>query len=128
MPGGGHIKKDRHHAGVHGHHYTEQQLYDAYKLFFGTLTSENRLRIVNLLRNGPCCVSDLQHQLKVEQTLLSHDLHRMRRCGFVAVEAKGKYRYYTLNKKTIRPLMELIDRHMKEHCLNIVRQRGHTPA
>lgn len=98
----------------------EKQLYKAYKLFFGTLTSQSRLKILNLLRKGPKNVSEIQHKLKLERTIISHDLQRLKKCGFVFVEKKGKYRYYSLNEKTIAPLMIIIDKHMDKYCKKII--------
>lgn len=100
---------------------SEKLMYPAYKLFFSTLTSQSRLRIINLLRKCHRNVSEIQHKLKLEQTIVSHDLQRLKRCGFVSVEKRGKYRYYSLNEKTIKPLMALIDSHMGEYCEEIVR-------
>lgn len=99
---------------------TEKMVYKAYKLFFGTLISKSRLRIINLLIKGPKNVSEIQDELKLEQTIVSHDLRRLKRCGFVFVEKKGKYRCYSLNEKTIKPLMLIIDKHMGEYCKKIV--------
>ncbi len=100
---------------------SKDRLYPAYKLFFSTLTSNSRLRIINLLRKGSMNVSEIQNKLKLEQTIVSHDLQRLKRCGFVIAEKKGKYRYYSLNKKTIKPLMSIIDKHMKEYCEKIAK-------
>ena len=47
---------------------------------------------------------------------VSHNLKRLLHCGFVFVEKQGKHRYYTLNNKTIKPLMSLIDEHIPEYC------------
>src|SRR3989339_1297973 len=91
----------------------------AYQIFFGTLANKNRLRIINILRNGTKCVKDICKELNFNQTTISHNLKRLERCGFVFVEKKGKHRYYTLNKKTIKPLMALIDEHMHEYCEKI---------
>lgn len=99
---------------------SKNKLYKAYKLFFGTLTSKDRLLIINSLRNQPKTVNLLQKELKLEQTRLSHNLRRLRHCGFVQVKQKGKYRLYSLNKKTILPLMTIIDKHMKKFCIKIV--------
>ena len=93
----------------------------AYKIFFGTLANKNRLKIVNLLRKGTKCVHEICKELKFNQTTVSHNLRRLERCGFVFVEQKGKHRYYTLNKKTIKPLMSLIDAHMCGYCEKIAR-------
>lgn len=93
----------------------------AYKLFLGTLNNQNRLKIINLLRKGSKYVNEITKELKFNQTTVSHNLKRLLRCGFVFVEKKGRYRYYSLNKKTIKPLMNLIDEHMCEFCEKIVK-------
>jgi len=36
----------------HEEGFKEDEIYDAYKIFFGTLVSDSRLKIINLLRNG----------------------------------------------------------------------------
>jgi len=93
----------------------------AYKIFFGTLNNKNRLKIINLLRKGKKCVDEISKELKFNQTTVSHNLKRLLHCGFVFVEKKGKHRYYSLNKKTIKPLMSLIDKHMHHFCEKIAR-------
>lgn len=96
----------------------------AYKLFFGTLTSKDRLLIINALRNQAKTVNELQRELKLEQTRVSHNLKRLRHCGFVNVNQKGRYRIYSLNNRTISPLMDIIDKHMKNFCIKIVSHQG----
>ncbi len=107
---------------VHKHGFNESEIYDAYKIFFGTLVSESRLKIINLLRNGKKNVSQIMNELKMDQTIVSHDLARLKKCGFVTCEVKGKYRYYRLNQKTIKPLMSLIDYHMSQYCIHILHE------
>ncbi len=104
--------------------FNEKELYGAYKIFFGTLVSESRLRIINLLRKGKENVSQIMEELKMSQTAVSHDLARLKDCGFVLVEVEGKFRYYQLNKKTIQPLMGIIDKHMKGNCIHILRKQS----
>lgn len=107
-----------HHEGFH-----EEEIYDAYKIFFGTLVSESRLRILNLLRKGKKNVSEIVDALSMDQTAVSHDLARLKQCGFVESEVEGKFRYYRLNEKTIKPLLDLIDAHMSAYCIHILRER-----
>ena len=107
----------------HTHKISEKELYKAYKIFFGTLVSEPRLKIINFLRKKEKNVSEIMSELKMDQTAVSHDLARLKDCGFVLVEAKGKFRYYKLNKKTIQPLMDIIDKHMKGNCIHILRRK-----
>ena len=105
----------------HHEHISESEMYGAYKIFFGTLFSESRLKIINLLRNSRKNVSEIINELKADQTSVSHDLARLKRCGFVNVEISGKFRYYKLNEETIKPLIELIDRHMSLYCIHILK-------
>ena len=109
---------------VHKGGFKEEELYDAYKIFFGTLVSESRLKIINLLRKGKKNVSELIDELKMDQTAVSHDLSRLKQCGFVKSEIEGKFRYYALNEETISPLMGLIDKHMSQYCIHILNQTG----
>ena len=113
-----HNKYILHHANKHG--LSENELYSVYKIFFGTLVSESRLRIINLLRKGRKNVSEIIEELNMEQANVSHDLSRLKKCGFVEVEAEKQYRYYKLNEKTIKPLMKLIDEHMAKYCVHIL--------
>jgi len=61
-------------------------------------------------------VSELGNRLKVEQSKLSHALKNLRDCNIVNVKIKGKERIYSLNKKTILPILKLIDKHAKINC------------
>jgi DNA-binding transcriptional ArsR family regulator len=93
----------------------------AYNIFFGTLANKNRIKIINSLRKGTKCVQEICKDLNFNQTTVSHNLKRLLKCGFVFVEKKGRHRYYSLNKKTIKPLMALIDEHMHGYCEKIAR-------
>lgn len=99
----------------------QNELYDAYKVFFGTLVSENRLKILNALKSKEKNVSEIMRELDLDQTVVSHDLRRLKLCGFVNTKTNGKFRYYSLNKETIEPLMSLIEKHMTNHCVHIAR-------
>lgn len=103
------------------HNHTEEEMYGAYKLFLGTLVSEPRLKIINMLRDKKKNVSQISKELKMDQTAVSHNLKRLKTCGFVTSEVDKKFRYYKLNEKTIKPLMELIDKHMAGHCIHILK-------
>jgi len=104
----------------HSEGFSDEDLYGAYKIFFGTLVSEPRLKIINLLRKGKKNVSEICSELKAEQTAVSHDLARLKQCGFLLSSKKGKFSYYSLNEETIKPLMSLIEKHMQKHCIHIL--------
>jgi DNA-binding transcriptional ArsR family regulator len=100
----------------------ERELYEAYKIFLGTFVSEPRLKILNLLRKRKRNVSEIIEQLNMDQTSVSHNLARLKKCGFVEAEINGKFRYYKINEITIKPLLGLIDKHMSSYCIHILRK------
>ena len=110
------ILKHAHHEG-----FSKEELYNSYKIFFGTLVSEHRLKIINILRKDKKNVSEIMSELNLDQTSVSHNLARLKKCGFVKQKTDGKFRYYTLNEKTIKPLMEIIEKHMSQHCIHILK-------
>ncbi len=98
---------------------------ETYDLFFGSLANPNRLQILNILRQGPKNVTQICQTTGFEQTMVSHNLKRLETCGMVFVEPNGKERIYSLNQKTIKPLMELIDGHMSQYCEHVIKEHCH---
>ncbi len=109
---------------AHHHGFNEGEIYGAYKIFFGTLVSESRLKIINLLRKNKKNVSEIMAELNMDQTAVSHDLARLKKCGFVKAEREGKFMYYGLEADTIKPLMDIIDNHMSRYCIHILHETG----
>jgi DNA-binding transcriptional ArsR family regulator len=97
---------------------------DTYKFFFSALANPNRLQIINVLREEKKNVGEICNATNFEQTMVSHNLKTLQIHGMVFMEKQGKYRYYTVNKKTIRPLLEFIDAHMKEYCCKILERQS----
>lgn len=93
----------------------------AYKLFFGTLANDSRLKILNSLRRESKNVSEICTETGFEQSLVSHNLKLLEYHGMVFKEKKGKFRYYKLNNQTIAPLIDLIEVHMKQYCCKILK-------
>lgn len=100
--------------------YKEQ---DAYELFFSSLSNPNRLRIINQLRKKKMNVTEICQATGFEQTMVSHNLKRLEHCGMVFSKRDGKFKYFSVNRKTIRPLLELIDNHMETFCCKIVGEK-----
>ena len=92
----------------------------AYKLFFSSLANANRLMIINVLRAKGRNVSEICQETGFEQTMVSHNLKRLQQCGMVFSEQRGKHRYYSVNKETIKPLLGMIDKHMKQYCCKVI--------
>jgi len=91
-----------------------------YRQFLGTLANQVRIDIITALEKKPLRVTDIVKQTNYPQSTISHGLKRLTLCGFVTVEQRGKERIYTLNERTIKPLLTLMKKHMDAYCKHIV--------
>ncbi len=89
-----------------------------YHLFFSKLASSLKVEIIALLKKNEkgLSVSEIRTNMWIEQSKLSHALADLRSCRIVNVKQKGKQRIYSLNKETILPILEIIDKHAKSYC------------
>lgn len=104
--------------------------FNVHKLFLKALSNETRLLVLESLRKGPKSVNEISKDLGFEQSRVSHSLKCVCNCGFVEVERKGKKRIYSLNKETIIPLFDTIDKHVAryDHRLNTCETLAHVKA
>lgn len=61
------------------------------------LSDETRLKVVRILMDGPRHVGEINEDLKIEQSLLSHHLGLLRKAGLVMAERDGKAVLYKLS-------------------------------
>jgi ArsR family transcriptional regulator, arsenate/arsenite/antimonite-responsive transcriptional repressor len=64
---------------------------------FKSLADENRIRILNLLRNGELCVCDIEAVLDVKQSNVSRHLNKLKMAEIIVSEKKSQWVYYRLN-------------------------------
>jgi len=69
--------------------------------WFHALSDETRLRIVELLRGGECCVCDLQDSVGAAQSRLSFHLKVLREAGLVNDRRQGRWNFYSLNPEVL---------------------------
>ncbi len=60
------------------------------------LTDPLRVRIVELLADGPACVCHLVDDTDAKQPTVSHHLRALREAGLVVAEPHGRFTYYRL--------------------------------
>ena len=74
------------------------------------LADENRIRILNLLRNGELCVCDIEAVLGIKQSNTSRHLNRLKLAGIIASEKKSPWIYYRLKDETFEkyPFLSII--------------------
>lgn len=87
-----------------------------YNIFFTNLANPLKIGIILSLRIKEKNVSELVNDLKVEQSKISHALGSLKKCNIVKMKQNGKERIYSLNKDTIVPIFELIDKHASTYC------------
>ncbi|MEO0249656.1 MAG: metalloregulator ArsR/SmtB family transcription factor [candidate division WOR-3 bacterium] len=75
--------------------------------FHRALSDETRVRIVNLLMEGPCCVKEMVEALGIAQSRVSQHLNVLRHAGMVSVSKEGTSRRYSLETGAFPP--ELFD-------------------
>jgi ArsR family transcriptional regulator len=64
------------------------------------LADENRIRILNLLRNDELCVCDIEAVLGIKQSNASRHLNRLKIAGIIVSEKKSQWVYYRLKDDT----------------------------
>lgn len=64
---------------------------------FKALSDENRLKILELLRQGEKCGSELLEKLSIGQSTLSHHLKLMCVSGIIKSRKSGTSTYYAIN-------------------------------
>ena len=89
-----------------------------YDIFFKNFANKTKLEIILCLREKPLSVGDISEKTKIEQSNISHQLKQLALCKIVEVKQKGKQRIYSLNKKTVVPMLELVEKHAKTNCPN----------
>lgn len=66
---------------------------------FKALSDKNRVAIVELLKHGEMCASDMLSHLEISQPTLSHHMHILYEYGIVHGRRDGKWMRYSLNEE-----------------------------
>ncbi len=84
--------------------------------FFRGLGDPTRLRIVQLLLDGQRTVSDIVHELGVQQGRISSHLMCLRWCGYVSARREGKWVYYAVTDSRVRDILRLAQAMRRDHA------------
>ena len=82
-------------------------LYQAKAEFFRTLGHPVRIRVLELLQDGPKPVRDLLADIGVESSSLSQQLSVLRRAGLVTSSRDGSAVVYTLSTPDVADLLRV---------------------
>lgn len=64
---------------------------------FKALADENRIRILNLLKNGELCVCDIEAVLSIKQSNASRHLNKLKMAEIIFSDKKSQWVYYWFN-------------------------------
>ncbi len=72
------------------------------EIFLKTISSINdqtRIKILNFINiNGEVCVCDIENSFNMIQSRISRHLKILKEAGFLKVERKGRWAYYSIRK------------------------------
>lgn len=80
-------------------------LYEAKAEFFRTLGHPTRIRVLELLQDGPTSVRDLLAELELEPSNLSQQMGVLRRAGLVISTREGSNVRYSLSDPSVVDLL-----------------------
>ncbi len=89
---------------------------NSYNTFFKNFANDAKLEIIMCLQKKPMNVGMITTRVGREQSAVSHNLKKLMLCKIVDVKRKGKERIYSLNKETILPVLDLVQKHVKQTC------------
>jgi ArsR family transcriptional regulator len=78
-------------------------------MFLKCIIDENRRAIIRQLEGGEMSAGDLAGRLGMEQSLCSHHLAKLRNCGLLEAEQRGKSVFYTISDPRILQLLEQLN-------------------
>ena len=84
--------------------------------FFETIANKTRMKIIHALFHKPKSVSEICKETNEEQSKISHNLKVLKECHLIGSKSQGKKRIYSLNKETMLPLMQLVEKHVSKYC------------
>ena len=90
---------------------TNSGLVARYADMFSAMGTEPRLRIMQLLLSAHpegLVVSEIQDDLEIPGSTLSHHLDKLKNEGLVRIERKGTFLRYTANTEALREIMQFL--------------------
>lgn len=81
---------------------------------FKAMSDENRLRILDLLREREYNASELLEEMDFGQSTLSHHMKILLNAEVVQARKNGKWIYYSIRKDTYQAMVEWMNTYLTE--------------
>lgn len=79
-----------------------------YVNIFKALSDENRLEIINILKEGEMCAGEILSSLNIAQPTLSHHMKILCESGAVVCKKSGRQIYYVVSTEAMRAASEYL--------------------
>jgi ArsR family transcriptional regulator len=93
-------------------HIVNKELLTMHAEVLTALAHPLRLKILEKLRNGACCVCKIIPYVGGEQSNVSHHLAILRKAGIVRCEKKGLEVWYEVTDKRIFSILDILQEHI----------------
>jgi ArsR family transcriptional regulator len=87
----------------------QQSLFDQAKLL-AALGNEHRLKIVDFLSNGECCVCKITPLFKLDPSVVSRHLAILEQSGIIVSRREGRWIHYRIADRQVLRLVEIARR------------------
>ena len=78
-------------------------------VIFKAFCDENRIKILQILKDGEKCACKLLEALNITQPTLSHHMKILLDSGIVNGRKEGKWMYYSISKEGLKKAQEYLD-------------------
>ena len=76
---------------------------------FKAFADENRIQILELLRDGERCACRLLEEMKITQPTLSHHMKILCDSGIVVGRKEGKWMHYSISEDGVKDVRNYLD-------------------
>ena len=78
-------------------------------VIFKAFCDENRIKILQILKDGEKCACRLLEALNITQPTLSHHMKTLLDSGIVNGRKEGKWMYYSISEEGLKKAQEYLD-------------------
>ena len=78
-------------------------------VIFKAFCDENRIRILQILKDGEKCACRLLEALNITQPTLSHHMKTLLDSGIVNGRKEGKWMYYSISEEGLKKAQEYLE-------------------
>ena len=93
-----------------------QQAIEGQLTLLKCIADETRFKILLMLKDGDRCVCEIFMELGKEQSLISHHLKTLRKCGIVEYRREGKRIRYRLADPSVLDLLTKVEELADAFC------------